>query len=240
MSIKVFAYFDKKNLPKLLLALQGLNSYTAQTIGETEKPSKLDIKITDKEQVHSFLTGHSEGFFMHTNMGLYNVSLQDKTYSTVCFYPNESLKEDCILEILTAYVFADAEFGYAADEEEYEYRNRIKLDVSGSEVESWVGRNLSKYISGLYYFTLISNNQAELKSIEVNILKANAVDFFEVSGKSVIYKFYESPDLWKSQKAKIDQLCRLNKNIFSKDEIEDVALKSTTVMDFIMKTREWN
>lgn len=240
MSMKVFAYFDKKNLPKLMQALHGLNFCKAQTIGESEKPSKFDVTLKDIEQVHSFLNEHSEGFFIHANKGLYDVSLQEKTYSTVCFFSNKSLEEDCILEILNAYDFADAEFGYAADEEEYEYRNRIKLDVSGSEVESWVGRNLSKYISGLYYFTLISNNQTELKSLDVNILKANAVDFFEVSGKAVIYKFYESPDLWKSQKIKIDQLCRLNKNIFIKDDVEDVALKSANVMDFIMKTREWN
>ncbi len=240
MSIKVFAYFEKENLPKLMQALRDLKSCNAKSIGEFEKPKESDIALEDSEQVQSFLIRHSEGFFMHSNRGLYDVSLYEGTFSTVCFFSNGDLKEECISNILNAYASADAEFGYAADEQEYEYRNRIKLDISGSEVESWVGRDLTRYLPGLYYFTLISHRQVEQKSVDTETLKVNALSCTEVSDKATLYKFYDNSTQWESFKSKIDQLCRLNKGIFSKDDVEEVALKASNVMDFIMKTRQWS
>jgi hypothetical protein len=238
--MKVYAYFEKHNLPNLIQALKELGSCSALTIGESEKSNKADVSLGEHAKVENFINAHKEGFFLHSNSGLYDVSLQDNSFSTICFFSNETLDDDSIVSILSAYANANAEFGYAAEEEEYEYRNRIKVEVSGSEVEAWVGRNLSRYLSGFYYYTLISSNQINQKEIDSEAVKVNAISSLKINEHSIIYKFFESPDSWHSEKDRIDDICRASKNVFYKKDVETEAHKAKNVMEFIMKTREWN
>lgn len=238
--MEVYAYFEKKNLPSLIQALQELNSCNAITIGESEKPKKADVSLKEYAVVKSYISAHTEGFFLHSSSGLYSVSLQDNTFSTICFFSNEALNDDSILEILSAYAKANAEFGYAA-EEEYEYRNRIKVDVSGNGggVESWVGRDLTKHLPGLYYYTLISRNQINEKSINSEALKATAVSTLDLYEHAILFKFFDSSDSWHSEKDRIDDICRSINNVFCKDDVETEAHKAKNVMELLTILREW-
>lgn len=238
--MKVYAYFEKQNLFNLIQALQELDSRNALTIGESEKANKSDVCLGEHAKVESFINTHKEGFFLHSNSGLYDVSLHDNNFSTICFFSSETIDDVCIEKILTAYANANVEFGYAAEEEEYEYRNRIKVEVAGSEVEAWVGRNLSRYLSGFYYYTLISSKQLNKKEIDSEVLKVNAVSSLNINEHSILYKFFENSALWQSEKDRIDDMCRTSNNVFCKKDVEAEAHKARNVMEFIMKTREWN
>jgi len=238
--MNICCYFEKKQLDKLIQALTLLDSCNVDSIGEEEKRTKSDVQLKDTELTQRFISEHKEGFFLHSSKGLFNISTYERTFSTVCFYPFGRLVDKDVINVLKACASAHAEFGYAADEEEYKYRNRIKVEFSGSEAESWVGRNLSKYLSGLYYFTLLSRKQISDKSIDFEELKASAISLFQLTDDVVLLKFFENSELWEAEKDKIDQLCRSNKNIFCKDEVVVEAQCSTNVMDFIMKTRAWN
>jgi len=238
--MKIYAYFDKYNLSTLIGALQELDSCNVITIGSSERKQNSDTLLYNAGQVTNFINENTEGFFLHSNEGLYDVSLQKDSFSTICFFPKVALKEEILLEIIKAYISADSAFGYAAECEEHEYRNRIRIEVAGSEIESWVGRNLSKYLPGLYYLTFISKKQAEEKSIEIESLKINSISYIDMPNQAVLFKFYENSTLWTKNKEKIDQICRSERGVFCKDEVEQCASKAENVMDFIMKTREWN
>lgn len=238
--MNICCYFEKEHLGKLIQALTLLGSCNADSIGEAEKRTKLDVQLKDTELTNRFIKEHKEGFFLHSSKGLFDVSTHETTFSTVCFYPFGKLTDKEVISVLKACASAHAEFGYAADEDEYEYRNRIRVEFSGSEAEAWVGRNLSKYLSGLYYFTLLSRKQISEKSIDLEGLKANAISVFELRDDVVLLKFFENSALWEDEKDKIDQLCHSNKNIFYKDEVICEAQYSPNIMDFIMKTRAWD
>lgn len=236
----IFCYFEKENLDKLIQALSLLEYCNVDSIGEMEKRTKSDIWIKDKVLIQRFISEHKEGFFLHSCGGLFNISIYENTFSTVCFYPVGKLDEINVLNVLKAYALAHAEFGYAADIEEFEHRNRIKVEFSGSAAESWVGRNLSKYLSGLYYLTLISKGQLNDKSIDTEILVSHATKYIELADGVVLFKFFESAEKWKFERDKLDRLCYESHNIFSKAEVENEAQSAANVMDFIMKARSWN
>lgn len=51
-------------------------------------------------------------------------------------------------------------FFFAADRDEYEHRNRFKAEVGDSLVEAWVGRDLTRYLPGLYWRTMLPRDSA--------------------------------------------------------------------------------
>lgn len=98
-------------------------------------------------------------------------------------------------------------FGYACCEAELYWRNNIYVRFAGGSSKTWVGRDYQKYIPGLYWTTLISEDLASQHGVSLADLAADAVEHEQISGGGHMFRFYNRPEDWSSHKTRIDQLC---------------------------------
>lgn len=106
-------------------------------------------------------------------------------------------------------------FGYACAEKELFHRNRVfaKLDFGTSE--SWVGRDLSKYLPGLYWMTVVSETLAEQHGVPLSKVGDDAIEHVTFDGGRHLFQFYERPDHWREHRRTMDALCSSLPGVFS-------------------------
>ncbi|MEW6558353.1 MAG: hypothetical protein AB1349_13565, partial [Elusimicrobiota bacterium] len=113
--------------------------------------------IEDKQEFQTFLANNKIGFFLYSRVCSYDISIRDKLEFSNIFidFNKNQFTEQYVLnifDILKSYIY----FGFACSFEEYNYRNRIYADFGKTKVEAWVGRDLARYIPGVYWRTLVS------------------------------------------------------------------------------------
>jgi hypothetical protein len=117
------------------------------------------------------------------------------------------------------------EFGFVSTESEYESCNRVKASFTGCSIESWVGKDISQYISGLYWLTYISKSVAQRLGININ-----KVALFSESASTFnsghLMKFYSSPLEWEKYRQRLDEASEELDGVFSKrlvlEQLENV------------------
>ena len=175
--IKICIYFEKKNLNKLLNSLQKLELHRPVYFNCDEKLKAKDKKnkTNDAEKFILFRSFDPGGFLLHAKECIYNISIRDKGYSTLNIFPSGSLSTNWIETFFETIAVANPMFGYAAAGSEYKHRNRIFVTQGKNHIESWVGRDLNKYIPGLYYYTLLSKRVLDTLGVSYSELVSLAL-----------------------------------------------------------------
>jgi hypothetical protein len=86
-------------------------------------------------------------------------------------------------------------FGFACLPEEREAKNRVVIQQGVNKVESWVGRDVNKYIPGFYWLTMLTNELLLKHGLQVEAIRAQALEAWEVNG-NYLFCFYEDPGDW--------------------------------------------
>ncbi|PIV31053.1 MAG: hypothetical protein COS35_03360 [Zetaproteobacteria bacterium CG02_land_8_20_14_3_00_50_9] len=105
-------------------------------------------------------------------------------------------------------------------------------------IESWVGRDLSKYIPGLYWQTYISVDLAKEHSFDL----AKACQIAEESTdyeKGVLLRFFEDPLDWNQYAEKLDNLCLTMDGVFSIKEVHSIISSSINYIELCSVLRQW-
>lgn len=111
-------------------------------------------------------------------------------------------------------------FGFLCDQDEFMHRNRIGLDLGTMRVESWVGRDVSRYVPGLYYLMAISNPLLLSLRVEEESLEGLGRFLDRKAPGGRLFEFYDDIDKWKEFAGYLDKLCVEMDWIFSKSLAE--------------------
>lgn len=168
--------------------------------------------ISDREKFFAFVDNETLGFFLKGQNIIYDLHRGKPSILCNSFMDVEPrLMEQFLISMASENPY----FGYACATEELYYRNRIITVLNKkTTAESWVGRNINRYLPGLYWLTLLPQWLADKHHIPVEKLHEAALEHIHLPGHQNLFKFYDRPENWEHHKDRIDQLCRSIPGIF--------------------------
>ena len=179
--------------------LQGLMSlpspFRPTEFGEDESDLKSRHLVADEKAFRAFCKGRVAGFFLFSPI----------TTILINAVPGRSLRVHCsaptnaadLLENMLAYLAPRQPiFGFACEQEERFFRNRVITQLGLNTVESWVGRDSSRYLPGLYWLTLLSAVIIKMHDIDLDMLKRTSIAYTEAAPGQHLFRFYQEPGFW--------------------------------------------
>lgn len=241
--IEATLYFEKIiHITALIKALKTLPAsirpvYFAEDEGKITKANKL----TDEMRFQTFLKKNPIGFFLYAeNKTCIDISLPTTDYASITLYMADELSPQLVVAFFQGFSNYQPVFGYACEYDEYKHRNRHFITIGINHIESWIGRKLDKYISGVYWYTLLSDKL--LKQHKVNLVDL-AVEAIAVEtlgdGSLHLLKFFERPEEWKSHIDYLDNLCERVEGVFSRRIVEKAVIGVSTFLEYDSIIADW-
>jgi len=195
---------------------------------DEKKSSRRKIENTGFEE---FKKKHRLGFLLYGKHCSYNIDLTGSDAIEITLFLDKGIQADLMLEYFSLLSKIDMYFGFACDEAEYEYRNRIESEIKGNHIQAWVGKNIDNYVSGIYWLTYISKKLREKLNIDVGMLCQQAINPSESEARELI-QFYDLPDNWKVHRENLDALCDVVPGVFSKKNVLEKLKPVDDVIQF--------
>ena len=127
-------------------------------------------------------------------------------------------------------------FGFACLPEEKEAKNRVVIQQGVNKVESWVGRDVTKYIPGFYWLTILTNELLLKHGLQVETIRERAIEACEVN-RNYLFCFYESPEEW-NKSGSTQQLCS-SPGVFNIEKAKKELLSKTNFLELDTALRQW-
>jgi hypothetical protein len=193
--------FSDTSAEEIVSAALSLPSAVRPThFGDDETNMRRRKRIDDQSAYRAFFGMRESGFF------LFGPCLVCVAF----FTRNRSFRLSCSIEtspdIATQFFHhmlrLKPAFAFACLTEEREQRNRFKAKLrlpSGGNIslEAWVGRDLERYIPGLYWLTLLPSELADRHDVSLSFLSEISVEATFNNGLNV-FRFYDAPESWRS------------------------------------------
>lgn len=158
--------------------------------------------------------------FLWAPAGGYEVSSDERETLTVFAFSDDALGiEQLIVRLSREKVV----FGYAACSEERAHRNRISEKKPYGIHEGWVGRDIKRYLPGVYWITLVPLKTLENLGIALDAIREIAISTEIVENTNVLAKLYERPTEWSKKAEAVDAWCIKTSGCFSKKKVEAEA-----------------
>ena len=243
MTITTTLYFENGiDTGGLVNDLQGLPEsirplYFAEDEGKIIKANK----ITDDRRFKDFRKRNQTGFFLYAeNKTLFDISIRRVGYTEVTLYLADHLSSELVAMFLKSLVWQKPVFGFGNDEEEYKYRNRYYITIGKNHIEDWIGRDLGKYIPGVYWYTLFSDELLIKHGVDLANLSAEAI-LTETLGDGSLHllKFYENAEDWKKNAERLDKLCEHTVGVFSRNSVEATVSGVSNYLEYDDLIAEW-
>ena len=113
-------------------------------------------------------------------------------------------------------------FGYCCTWEELQNRNRVFVEIDGGRggsSEGFYGQDISKYVPGLYWLTLLPKTLAELHGVPLGEVAKAAQDHVQLGGNMHLFRFYDDPDDWLERGDAINDLCARLPGVFNINDV---------------------
>lgn len=225
----------------LVNSLQGLPEsirpvYFAEDEGKIVKANVL----SNEERFENFRKKNPTGFFLYSeNKTLIDVSTRRVGYAEVTLWL-ESLRGELVPAFFGALAAHNPVFGFSSDEGEYKHRNRYYITIGANHIEDWVGRNLEKYIAGVYWYTLLSNSLLAQHNVKLADLSVEAISVEALGDDSLhLLKFFESPVDWEENAERLDNLCERIAGVFSKRSVEAAVQGVSNYLEYDEIITDW-
>lgn len=182
----------------------------------SEETGKHSINIDDTPSFLEFVSKNRFGFFLFGDSARYNlVSRQSESFCTISIDSiTDSLKESDAVNIFETLAGNGLAFALAAHVDEYLHRNRYLRTIGLNHFEGWVGRDLSKYLPGVYWLTVVlTNNTSGLPGAAAYITDIS--NTIQIADGAWLIKAYENADEWAKYAEQIDSWCAEQPSVFS-------------------------
>lgn len=184
---------------------------------DEEKKSNTQL-ITDVNRFRFFRERNPLGYFLRGNGVLFDLTLRGNYCSIYTEF--EKVEElNMLPEYLQHLSRAGITFGFVCENSEYLHRNRHYFEIGENKIESWVGRDLTKYIPGLYWCTYVSWPMAKLHRLNVEGITTAAESRLR-SDDGLLIKFFLHPHEWELNMERLDDLCASLSGVFSILEVK--------------------
>lgn len=192
-----------------------------------EQPNSDADRVDNPKRLAAFVARSMSGFFLLGPRVTYSIRIAAGT-SLVC---DCFIGEDAghVTRFLEHMAQAKPLFGFACAPEERERRNRVIFKQGANKIESWVGRDVQKYVPGFYWLTLLSDALAQQHNIDLSAVELVAQDHMELDGGNHLFRFYDRPEDWQTT-SEVTDLCASLPGVF---DVERVRSQMATVRTFL-------
>lgn len=243
MMITATLYFENgTDAGELVDDLQGLPEsirpvYFAEDEGKIIKANVL----SDEARFQKFCKTNPTGFFLYAeNKTLIDVSTRRVGYVEVTLWLEAGLPDKLVPAFIRCLAGRKPVYGFGCDEDEYRHRNRYYITIGKNHIEDWIGRRLEKYISGVYWYTLLSDGVLTQHGVKLADLVDEAVTSETLGDGSLhLLKFFESTEEWKENADRLDDLCERVDGVFSRRSVEAVVAGITNYLEYDEAIAHW-
>ena len=130
-------------------------------------------------------------------------------------------------------------FGFAAPWDEYRHRNQLDVRLRIVRVQVFVGKDLAKYIPGVYWLTLLPEALAERHGVPLAKLEAASLEHVELGNGQRLFRFHDHPDAWRERADELDELCAALPGIFDIADLRARLVGVTEEKDFDAIVDPW-
>ena len=154
-------------------------------------------------------------------------------YASVAIYLENQSDRRHVIDIFRCLLNHKPLFGYACEANEYDHRHRHCITLGRHRIESWIGRNLEQYLTGAYWYTLLSDDVLGKHGVCLSDLSTEAVEV-EICGDGSLHllKFYEEAADWRQHADRLDALCEKTEGIFSRRSVETAVSGVTNFIEY--------
>jgi hypothetical protein len=197
--------------------------------------------LGDEARFRTFVKRNALGFFLYAeNKTCIDISTPTVGYAKVTMDLPEQLSGELALTLFRCLADHKPVFGYACEYDEYKHRNRHYITLGKNRIEDWIGRKLEKYISGVYWYTLLSERLLERHGVKLADLVGEA-EVCETLGDGSLHlvKFFESPEDWNANASRLDDLCERIEGVFSMRVVEAALAGVTNFHEYDEVIANW-
>jgi hypothetical protein len=172
-----------------------------------------------------------------TNHGcIYDISVPGtKSIICACFLPTTCRSTSELMKHMT---LASPAFGFVAAEEERLHRNRVATKLGENTIESWVGRDITRYLPGIYWMTYVSNDLIRRHDLSTKPVEAIAKEVIRCPD-GAIFRLYDDPDEWARSKDKVDELCFAMHGVFSINRVIPLVKQAKNYLELSDLLSDW-
>lgn len=223
---------DLQGLPELIRPV-----YFAEDEGKIIKANVL----SNEERFANFRKENQTGFFLYAgDKTFFDISTRRVGYAEITLYLAEGSESGFVVAFFRSLAGYKPVFGFACDEDEYDHRNRHYVTIGKNHIESWIGRRLEKYISGVYWYTLLSDGLLAQHDVRLADLSVEAVTTETLGDGSLhLLKYFENPENWKENADRLDSLCERVDGVFSRHSVEAAVAGITNYLEYDEAIAQW-
>lgn len=130
-------------------------------------------------------------------------------------------------------------FGFASTWEEYERRNHLDVRLRAFREQQFIGRDLSKFVPGLYWLTLLSDALAERHGVPLAEVERAALEHAAPGAGLHLYRFHDHPGDWRVRADELDALCASLPGVFNIAEVRERLVGVTEEKEYEEIVRPW-
>lgn len=211
--------------------------FFAEDEGKIIQANRLD----DEARFRDFLKENAIGFFLYAeNRTCIDISTPTVGYAKVTLDLAEGLPGELGLALFRCLSGRRPVFGYVCEYDEYKHRNRYYVTLGKNRIEDWIGRRLEKYISGVYWYTLLSDGLLAKHGVKLADLAVEAMTTETLGDGSLhLLKFFENPRDWNDNAGRLDDLCERIEGVFSRRAVEAAAAGVTNFFEYDEVIANW-
>jgi hypothetical protein len=192
-------------------------------------------RFDDTEKFSLFADKNPSGFTLHAASYSCMVLSGATPLRLHCFFKSEFTQ---VRDFLSHFVTCKPRFGFSCDVEERRTKNRIAKQVNAISVEAWVGRDLSRYIPGLYWQTLLTDELLQRHHVDVELLKSVAVRYQSYPKGVHLFQMYDDPRGW-TDAEKQSEIKEAFPTVFDIDVVTKQAGSTTNYLELDAVLSAW-
>lgn len=165
----VGSYLRPEQLGTVLTGLAALpDGYRPTHYGNRERSAPAANKLSNTEKYRKFVEVNSRGHFLFAERCRYDLTMRFLSgYATLFVEPLVlSFDDNGARSIFECFSSVGTDFHFACQTSEYHRRNRLVTQLGESRVEAWVGRDLARYLPGIYWLTGVGGEVASRLQLE--------------------------------------------------------------------------
>lgn len=234
-------YFDVRSLEKIPQVIERFPKAIRPThFGQSEEKNDPKYPLSSPNAMEALEELTNSGYILFCRDITYNLTPPLRSFGEL-FVSSESegvLGANDLMDMTQVLTDAGFEFGFIAEWEEYVHRNQYEFQLPSGTVQSWVGRDLVRYLPGLYWTTVLGIGLAE-KCVLDKEKWPWPIKTLDFGPKYWGLRLFTQPANWSEYAARIDAVCEQNKHIFSMDRVRQQFKRAGNYLEFVRLVKNW-
>lgn len=179
------------DLLRRLLDLPPTLRPTHFNIGEDEPR----LPLSSFDRLPADLRARQAGYFLYGPSSSFEVAVLPR--GGIDLMGNLHLPPDQVEAYFLHLTSLQPAYGYAALPEERVARNRVSHQFGLNQIEAWVGRRSDKWLPGLYWLNLLSDEVATRHGVAVDELASASHRYLKLGNGLHLFQLYLLPQDWR-------------------------------------------